>query len=846
MDSVTQPSSLTAIVRTPDGVHLTREQIITIKRLAGIPDGTALHVYYNNSTERQAARISYLQRLDAVRTTILNAIEAHRRQPGYEELDAVNRLQKLEEALPQIHEHHFNFISALKKLSMQQDAFMNFLIECRAALMDAFKLSEAEANKLLAIGEEYALINGVPKPILITVSPVNDNLLVQMEIPQAPLSDEQLLEFFRAKPKHSDQPLWYKLMPKNEKRFFDAMMRDITSVSELKSKMHAISSKHRTIPGVANFLKHELGIVAATGELLYHPPCRYRSSMVSSRDLQKYKGDLSQLRLKTTKDNIQKIIQTAIDDILKDPNRRHLILNTGGEIDLEIVAALPILLQTLISPSRLASAAMPDYDLFVDKNNAIAAIIKSGLTINLDGRSIPIRFSNIIATNHPLNKLGRLLIGMDGKEDAIKLIALAKKSLAPDSPAVQAANELSTLIEIGLVKNLTADNQLQLHMAALEEFITTRLGGISYGSCVSGKDRKGLETIYTDAMEIYFHLRGRLPRYDDNTLSPEERRIFVEIFADLFVTRHQQNSAGLNALGADGIKTPALYLPEDIQLAINKRNPTLLAESDRLASNNELNKLLEKGKHSKHLHTSRTPSPELLTQNAFSLVQLQQLITSSFWTDKDTGYTPTHILNMRRLFSQTTLSDDTLKTALADYCESCLSQKPSELRSSESRFVLDALLYLRNNVAGSASLARNHFVFYDRPRNIISIIAEIVHRDVWNVSDAKLFGSKTPEGIQTIRDLLKTRATTFQNDPYGLLHEIANTCKDRMSVFSSPSSLFRNKETIKLYKAIIEATTQLHAPGDIAVPLNAILSSLQSEMPTESKKASGPQSTHHQ
>jgi hypothetical protein len=379
-------------------------------------------------------------------------------------------------------------------------------------------------------------------------------------------------------------------------------------------------------------------------------------------------------------------------------------------------------------------------------------------------------------------------------------------------------------------------------MAALEEFIVTRLGGISYGSCVSGKDRKGLETIYTDAMELYLHTRRRLPRYDDISRSPEERRIFVEIFADLFVSRHQQNSAGLNALGSDGIKTPELYLPDDIQQAIKARNPQLLAESDRLASNNELDKLLKKGKHNEHLKTTRTPSPDLQQQNQFTFAQLQHLLASSFWVDKESGYIPTPILDMRSLLKSGPNDDKVKMNKIAEYCELYLAKKPDDLSPKESRFIFDTLLFLRNNAAGNVSLARNHFVFYDRPRELISIIAEIVDRNVWDVSEPKLFGSKTPDGIQAIRDLIKEKPTKYQTDPYGLLSEIVAICNNRTSILSSASSVFRNKQTINLYKAIIEAASQLHANKDIAAPLNAILLPLQSEASAEQKNTSGPQS----
>ncbi len=173
---------------------------------------------------------------------------------------------------------------------------------------------------------------------------------------------------------------------------------------------------------------------------------------------------------------------------------------------------------------------------------------------------------------------------------------------------------LPSLLEINLKKNIELlDNAIkeykkvlgqgrgleshnrEMILSSLEQVIVELTGGIAYGSCVSGKDRKGLETLHTNAMWIFIQLNTKVPDMDDVS---GDRKLFVEIFAQLFVTRHQQENAGQNAPGANGIKTPEKYLPQDILDAISAipeipEGKRILDESDRLATNNEADKCIK-------------------------------------------------------------------------------------------------------------------------------------------------------------------------------------------------------------------------------------------------------------
>ncbi|GAB4393341.1 MAG: hypothetical protein Tsb005_11190 [Gammaproteobacteria bacterium] len=108
----------------------------------------------------------------------------------------------------------------------------------------------------------------------------------------------------------------------------------------------------------------------------------------------------------------------------------------------------------------------------------------------------------------------------------------------------------------------------QLFRSALERIIVETSGSYSHITCKSGKDRTGIAVMHADAMLIYQTVYGKLPSYFDNE---HDRALFVDIFAELFLTRHQQFNAAQNARGAYGLKGVKGTLPKDIKEAIDKK-----------------------------------------------------------------------------------------------------------------------------------------------------------------------------------------------------------------------------------------------------------------------------------
>lgn len=614
--------SITLLIRN-NGKALNSSHIDSIKSAAGIPEDQQVEVIIFGVNEPDHIRNSYLQRMRGAHDACMRLIDANMRQSSVDEAMPLDRawlddiemyksedqdFLRIKEFLNVRYQRYLELISLESELQPIHLHFQNFLKELASEIARIRKISEEKALKWLGYADDYVAMTG-DKPILVTVTDIpggGDGLYVQMDIPQQPLSDSQIDEILRAKPKSQNMPLWYVAMRDEEKKLFDYAMMNVKSRNDVQSVISSIASKHRTIPGVANFLKHQTLIMTNDGVVIAKPPVRYRSSMISSRELLKLKNtkQILELRKQIAYRNAQQIIQNAIDEILQDPIKREKYIDpVTNRVSLEALAELPILMQTLISPIGTVTLAQlakrPDKALYEDKIAVIKKMQKEGVDIRLppNGEIVKIKFSNILSTNHPLNP-ARHIIGSDGKADSLKIIGLAnefiertvadnknKNALKLIDPINAAKEELKDLIQTN--PSTFMDNQLQLHKAALEEFIVSRIGGVSYGSCVSGKDRKGLETIYVDALEIYFAKHDRLP-----TLSAPNQRIeFAKIYADLFVSRHQHKSAGLNALGSDGIKSVKTYLPAYIIKEIIALDKNILKESSLLANNNEFYKV---------------------------------------------------------------------------------------------------------------------------------------------------------------------------------------------------------------------------------------------------------------
>lgn len=356
-------------------------------------------------------------------------------------------------------------------------------------------------------------------------------------------------------------PLWYTALSNTQQAFLGQVLKNAGD-KPLEQAINWLSTRHRTLPALANARRHHMFILDEHGEELYKSKIRYGSSHIVSRDVLR----MSKAVIKKHRhNNLQQICDLATDQ-------------------------QPIIIQTLISPVKVlnylpamvANNLPPDLELFNQLEHEIA---------EYQGKH------KIIQTNHPLNIVKYYnYTTSPGSSGCNSLLELTKKQLSNGSPL-----KYSSLIELTNTYEQVLNSKIgsaticdyrgrELFLSSLEQLIILELNGLSYGSCVSGKDRKAIEFIHTDAMLIYFYIYGKWHIFND---SDKDRNNFVQIVTDLFVSRHQQQHAGQNAPGSDALKTPKVYWPKDISEAIERRigDSSALTTEDRIASNNEVAKI---------------------------------------------------------------------------------------------------------------------------------------------------------------------------------------------------------------------------------------------------------------
>ncbi|KTD76639.1 hypothetical protein [Legionella waltersii] len=350
-------------------------------------------------------------------------------------------------------------------------------------------------------------------------------------------------------------PLWYWTLSEKQQYFLEYVLSNSETIEEAFS---FVPSRHRTLPLPANYGSHSLFMLNKSGEvkLFFNP--RYRSSHVSSRDILKQPQAVQQRHVVA---NLEKVMEFATDK-------------------------QSLLLQTLISPIT-AFDYVPDavWDYLPEPPPDLELFRIARSAIERHKRS-----ANFVQPNHPFNIAKRCYYTLADDKESLALIAKAKLlvSVYPELEAL--IHDYKAVLEssIGTATIWDYDGR-ELFLSSLEQLIILTMNGYSYGSCVSGKDRKAIELIHTDAMILYKELYGVWPKFGDPK-EKQDRVKFVNLVAMLYVSRHQQELAGQNAPGSEGIKTPEWYWPADIVEAIKTllNDKDALRKDDRLATDNEV------------------------------------------------------------------------------------------------------------------------------------------------------------------------------------------------------------------------------------------------------------------
>ncbi|AWN73016.1 hypothetical protein LEAN103870_19750 [Legionella anisa] len=352
----------------------------------------------------------------------------------------------------------------------------------------------------------------------------------------------------------SSIPQWYWVLPHHQQFFLEHVLKEFKQESDAVT---FLSSRHRTLPLPANYAAHSLLAVKRNGEIRELSKKRYRSSHIATRDGLDWPEAVQQ---RHSDSNLAKVMEHS----------------KSGQL---------AILQTLISPIHAADyvptwitdylpTLPPDLELYKLARAAVERRTKT---------------QAILQNNHPYNIAKRLYYTPSNDKDSLNLLAVAKKYVS-STPGLQILLEQYKSVLESKPGTATIFDYAgrELFLSSLEQLIILTIGGHSYGSCVSGKDRKAIELIHTDAMILYKELYGSWPVFDE--LPDKENRIrFVSLVADLYMSRHHHEHAGHNAPGSEGIKTPDWYLPEDIAAEIKKRlDERALKDDDRIATDNEV------------------------------------------------------------------------------------------------------------------------------------------------------------------------------------------------------------------------------------------------------------------
>lgn len=342
-------------------------------------------------------------------------------------------------------------------------------------------------------------------------------------------------------------PIWFLFLEDFEQLF---LRQALTKNNPVDLKF--VSSRHRTLPAMSNFGRHRVRILSETFKTLKEFPDRIRSSHQVARDTRHFPKCVS---APYTKRNYQ-LLERYADKHFPGKHK---------------------LLQTLISP--LAAILPEDYFLNTQRKEFLDG---------LDNKE-----TNHV-TNHPLN-LAQHFIPTD--PGCLEFLQTAKNYLK-DNPSEEfrlLIDKYETALNTGILRSLDGSAP-RLEASSYEELIALFMGILSYGSCVSGKDRKALVLLYSDTHMIYKEKYGKWVDSKD----AQSRNDWCEIFASQYKNWHMQTHAGFNAPGSPGIKHPYKYLPADI---INLLGMTLLTLDDTIASNNVVKNIHKTSKN----HQSSLP-----------------------------------------------------------------------------------------------------------------------------------------------------------------------------------------------------------------------------------------------
>ncbi len=478
-----------------------------------------------------------------------------------------------------------------------------------------FSISQTTADFMTELAEKYMLLQQI-RPDLTTISRLTkakDSVrqktehfyVIQRENPLDSFSPKVVEDLWAIKTSENDFPKWYQILDPFERLQIRRALDKLSSPQDINEQWANLSSRLRSLPALSNYRVHESYLTDEEGHLIGKPSYSIASSIVSSRAMVNESEDI---RLFHTVNNIVwQVEQNYKKSLINKINALKVQPKNGETISLPF----HFLLQTLISPLNTLGMT-PDQSVDADKNKAIPhaeamlkEFFKHPVSMTLaDGRSVKVQVDfSIISTNHPLNYAEQVIPTAKDDKHCLKLIKTVEHFITAvaNTEQIRSLNALITEYKEALADyewpRVSKDPvKRELYLASVEQLMIMEMNDERSGSCMSAKDRKPVEFIHTDSMIDYHGLYGSWPAYYSGI---KDRDRFTSIFAHLYLTRHHHESAGFNAPGACGTKTPNMYLPQDIADKINslmkiavpmQENP--LKDDNRIAGNNDIAKIV--------------------------------------------------------------------------------------------------------------------------------------------------------------------------------------------------------------------------------------------------------------
>lgn len=364
---------------------------------------------------------------------------------------------------------------------------------------------------------------------------------------------------------------WYWVLPLRQQYFLEHVIKGkFDELGSLNISLYA-PSRMRRLAWLSNLRKHLTYVITNEGRLeLLGGADRNGSAHAVSRETL----DKSQL--------VQKYIATA--NFEQITSALTPIQNTEAMSD----TSQWLLMQTLISDLRILDYVPTVVDDWVKEklpDNALAHILR----IVIYGSKYK---DNVFQHNHALNGIANYCEPtLPDNPDSMALIKAIASYCKNNNELQILVTEYNRVLEITAGYTQLSDNGRELFLSSLEQLMFFQLGGSVHGTCMSGKDREALLLIHIDAMLHYKNIYGAWPSFGAPQESIE-RKNFVKLIAQLYLTRHQHVMSSLNAPGAAGIKTVHWYFPDDMVQAIkNLTDPEVLTRHDVLATTNEVKKI---------------------------------------------------------------------------------------------------------------------------------------------------------------------------------------------------------------------------------------------------------------